>query len=113
MVVKLNDKVLNAGKHSVVTFKENNDPNGRRLRSGEDHIRGCDMTIVSKGRGQGAKGGQIGNGMRLNWTIRDHREQFKLAKNYKISLTKSMNSITELISAQFNMKVGKMFGKIE
>ncbi|MBA0873998.1 hypothetical protein Goshw_010109, partial [Gossypium schwendimanii] len=64
----------NARKHSVVTFKENNDPNGGRLRSGEDHIRGCDMTIVSKRCGQGAKGGQIGSGRRLNWTIRDHRE---------------------------------------
>ncbi|MBA0699624.1 hypothetical protein Goari_001237 [Gossypium aridum] len=103
----------NAGKHSVVTFKENNDPNGGRLRSGEDHIRGCDRTIFSKGRGQGVKGGQIGSGRRLNWTIRDRRERFKLAKNYKISLTESMGSITELISAQFNMKFEKVFGNIE
>lgn len=69
MVIKLIDKVLNAKKHSLVTFKENNDPNGGRLRSGEDHIRGCDMTVVFKGRGQGAKCGQIGSGRRLNWTI--------------------------------------------
>lgn len=46
--------------------------------------------------------------MRLNRTIREHEERFKLASVFKAHLSESVNSMIELSSAQLNLKVGKV-----
>ncbi|MBA0751759.1 hypothetical protein Gogos_000663 [Gossypium gossypioides] len=110
MVVNLNNTVLDTRKHSAVTFKEINDQNRGSLEGGEGHTDGYDKTFVSKGRDPRVKGGQIRSGIRLNWTIRDLGEQFKLVSNSTVPLADSMNSIVEPISAQLNTKAGNVFG---
>nr|KJB28290.1 hypothetical protein B456_005G063800 [Gossypium raimondii] len=103
MMVKLNDVVLNIGKHSAVIFKNNNNGlNERSLGSGEIHNWDCDTSIIFKGCGFEIRSSQMRSGKRLNRTIRDCGERFKVTSNSKVPLMESLNSIVELISTQLN-----------
>ncbi|MBA0828389.1 hypothetical protein Goarm_013066, partial [Gossypium armourianum] len=79
MVVKLNDTVLNTGKHSAVTFKVSNESNKGSSNNRETHNRSCETLYTVKGRGFGIKSDQIRSGKRLNQKIKYRGERFKVA----------------------------------
>ncbi|MBA0797739.1 hypothetical protein Gohar_008407 [Gossypium harknessii] len=79
MMVKLNDVVVNIGKHLVVIFENNNNClNEGSLSSGEIHNWDCDTSINFKRRGFEIRSGQMRSGKRLNRIIRDRGERFKV-----------------------------------
>ncbi|MBA0855840.1 hypothetical protein Goshw_019902, partial [Gossypium schwendimanii] len=79
MVVKLNDTVLNTGKHLAVSFKVSNESNKGSSNNSETHNRSCETLFTVKGRGFGIKSGQIRSEKRLNRKIKYRGEHFKVA----------------------------------
>nr|KJB72720.1 hypothetical protein B456_011G192700 [Gossypium raimondii] len=58
--------------------------------------------VIRVHKNRASKGGPICVRRKLNRTIRDHRDLFKLVVTSRISLSDSINSMVELINAQLN-----------
>ncbi|KAK5786804.1 hypothetical protein PVK06_041450 [Gossypium arboreum] len=105
--VELNNTVLDLGKHSAVTFKENSNLNVECLGGGDDPAQGNVGKFVLKGCGSNDKGGSSRGGRKLNRAIKERGECFKLVGTSK-TLSESMNSIVELIGDQLNKDAEKV-----
>ncbi|PPS04758.1 hypothetical protein GOBAR_AA15911 [Gossypium barbadense] len=77
------------------------DPKERQNESGMD-VANLDVN------GQlGDKGGSSRNGKKLNQTIRNREDKFKLVAIARVPLTEFLNSMVELINAQLDMEMDK------
>ncbi|PPE02265.1 hypothetical protein GOBAR_DD00724 [Gossypium barbadense] len=103
--VTLDDAVLDPGKHSAVTFKENTDLNKDGALSEADFSNGYIDNSGSKTIG--GKAALVCIIQKLNQTIRDRRDKFKLVGTARISFPNFMNSMVKLINNQLSNKVGK------
>ncbi|MBA0731365.1 hypothetical protein Golax_022634 [Gossypium laxum] len=103
--VTLDDAVLDPGKHSAVTFKENTNLNKDGALSEADFSNGYIDNSSSKSIG--GKAALVYIIQKLNQTIRDRRDKFKLVGITRISFPNFMNSMVKLINDQLSNEVGK------
>ncbi|MBA0781526.1 hypothetical protein Gotri_002447 [Gossypium trilobum] len=103
--VTLDDAVLDSGKHSAMTFKENTNLNKDGALSEADFSNGYIDNSGSKSIG--GKAALVCIIQKLNQTIKDHRYKFKLVGTARISFPNFMNSMVKLINNQLSNEVGK------
>ncbi|KAK5843319.1 hypothetical protein PVK06_005772 [Gossypium arboreum] len=106
-VVVLDDSILDPGKHTVVVFKKNANTNeGEALRDDITNDSGKKVHNF-KAWGSNDKDGSSCNGKKLNRTIRNRGDKFKLVGTARVPLTESLNSMVELVNAQLDIEMGK------
>ncbi|MBA0864989.1 hypothetical protein Goshw_007915 [Gossypium schwendimanii] len=104
MVVVLDGYVLDLGKHSMVIFKETPNPNkGEVLKDRGDDEVGKEVP-TPKVRGSSDKGGTSRSGRKLNQTIRNCRDSFKLAGTVHVPLSDFISSLVELINTHLDIE---------
>ncbi|MBA0798445.1 hypothetical protein Gohar_009037, partial [Gossypium harknessii] len=89
----------------VITFKENFDPN-------KDDV---SIRTIKAYSGSGKAGpknkiikdGSVRINRKLNQTIKDRGDQFKLTRNTRVSSSDSLKSVVELINSQLSTEEGR------
>ncbi|MFQ6620222.1 hypothetical protein Gotur_000757 [Gossypium turneri] len=104
-LISLDNSTLDLMKHSASCFKENFNPNNVDKYGGIALANGRSGRAGSKNKVD--KEGPVQINRKLNKTIKDRGDQFKYNGNASVSLSDSMNSMVELISAQFSNKKGQ------
>lgn len=104
-LISLDNSTLDPMKHSTSSFKENFNPNNVDKYGGIALANGRSGRAGSKNKVD--KECPVRINRKLNKTIKDRGDQFKYNGNASVSLYDSMNSMVELIFAQFSNKKGQ------
>ncbi|MFQ6626889.1 hypothetical protein Gotur_005332, partial [Gossypium turneri] len=107
MMMVLDGNVLDLVKHSMVIFKETPNPNkGEVLKDRGDDEVGKEVS-TPKVRGSSDKGGISRSGRKLNRTIQNCRDSFKLVGTVHVPLSDFISSLVELINTHLDIESSK------
>ncbi|XP_040956073.1 uncharacterized protein [Gossypium hirsutum] len=105
--VGVKEGLLDTGSHSVVTFKGNGSHNTTKSNYGNDAVSVGRPSSFPVGGNSGRKVDDSRRGKKLNKIFRDPGRNFKVSSSSQVPLTKSVNSMVDLISAQLVSETGK------
>ncbi|MBA0876937.1 hypothetical protein Goshw_015898 [Gossypium schwendimanii] len=106
--VGVKEGLLDTGSHSVVTFiKGNGSHNTTKSNYGNGAVSVGRPSSFPVGGNSGRKVDDSRRGKKLNKIFRDPGRNFKVSSSSRVPLTKSVNSMVDLISAQLVSETGK------
>ncbi|MBA0613818.1 hypothetical protein Godav_014180 [Gossypium davidsonii] len=105
--VGVKEGLLDTGSHSVVTFKGYGSHNTTKSNYGNGAGSVGRPSSFPVGGNSGRKVDDSRRGKKLNKIFRDPGRNFKVSSSSRVPLTKSVNSMVDLISAQLVSETGK------